>query len=75
MKNRLKSIRSEQNLTQEKLAEKAGISRTTLAMIENEKAIPDGNTIAALVKALSVPANVIFFDFDVVRKQREDGGL
>ena len=75
MKNRLKSIRSEQNLTQEKLAEKAGISRTTLAMIENEKAIPDGNTIAALVKALSVPANVIFFDFDVVSKQRGDGGL
>lgn len=70
MKNRLKNIRSEQNLTQEKLAEKAGISRTTLAMIENEKAIPDGNTIAALVKALSVPANVIFFDFDVVCEQQ-----
>lgn len=70
MKNRLKSIRSEKNLTQEKLAEMANISRTTLAMIENEKAIPDGNTIAALVKALSVPANAIFYDFDVVSKQQ-----
>lgn len=71
MKNRLKSIRSEKNLTQEKLAEMANISRTTLAMIENEKAVPDGNTIAALVKALGVPANAIFYDFDVVCKQRE----
>ena len=71
MKNRLKSIRSEKNLTQEKLAEMASISRTTLAMIENEKAIPDGNTIASLVKALGVPANDIFYDFDVVYKQRE----
>ena len=67
---RIRSLRKKNDLTQEKLAEKAGISRTTLAMIENEKAIPDGNTIAALVKALSVPANVIFFDFDVVYEQQ-----
>ena len=66
MKNRIKSIRAEKKWTQEILAEKAGISRVTLAMIENEKAIPDGKTIAALVKALETPANVIFLDFDVV---------
>ena len=73
MKNRLKSLRSEKNLTQEKLAEMASISRTTLVMIENEKAIPDGNTIAALVKALGVPATAIFYDFDVVCEQQ--GGV
>ena len=68
--DRIYQARTAMRLSQEKLAEKAGISRTTLAMIENEKAIPDGNTIAALVKALSVPANVIFFDLDVVCEQQ-----
>ena len=38
MKNRIKVLRAEKKLTQGQLAEKAGISRTTLAMIENEKA-------------------------------------
>lgn len=66
MKNRLKVLRAEKRLTQSQLAERAGISRTTLAMIENEKAVPDGTTIAALVKALNTPANKIFFALDVV---------
>ena len=69
MKNRIKIIRAEQGLTQEKLAEKAGISRTTLAVIETEKAIPDGQTIAKLVRALKVPANKIFYDFDVPQQE------
>ena len=72
MKNKIKAIRAEKFLTQEKLAEMAGISRVTLTMIENEKAIPDGNTIAALVKALGVPANAIFSDFDVVCEQQTE---
>ena len=66
MKNKIKALRAERQMTQDQLAKKAGISRPTLVMIENEKAIPDGKTIAALVKALGVPANVIFLDLDVV---------
>lgn len=64
MKNRLKVLRLEKNLTQGELAEMAGISRTALAMIENDKATPDGDTIAALVKALKTPAGKLFPDFD-----------
>lgn len=71
MKNKIKVLRAEKKLTQSQLAEMAGIARPTLAMIENEKAIPDGNTIAALVRALEVPANEIFFDLGVVNKQRD----
>jgi transcriptional regulator with XRE-family HTH domain len=71
MKNRIKSLRVDKKMTQEQLASKAGISRPALAQIENEKAVPDGKTIAALVKALGVPANVIFLDLDVVCEQRE----
>ena len=66
MKNRIKEIRWEQRLTQEDLASKAGISRSSLAQIENEKVIPDGDTIVKLVSALKVPANKFFFDLDVV---------
>ena len=60
MKNRIKALRAEKEMTQDQLAKKAGIARPTLAMIENEKAVPDGKTIAALVRALGVPANAIF---------------
>ena len=66
MRNNLKVLRAEKEMTQEELASKAGISRVTLAMIEKEKTNPDGETIAKLVKALGKPANIIFFDLDVV---------
>lgn len=66
MKNNIKVLRAERNLTQDELAKLAGISRITLVQIENDRATPDGDTIAAIVKALHVPANQIFFDLDVV---------
>ena len=66
MENKIKVLRAERKITQEQLATMAGISRTTLIMIENGKTDPDGTTIAGLVRALGVPANQIFFDLDVV---------
>lgn len=66
MKNRLTVIRAEKKISQAELAKLAGISRTTLSQIENEKATPDGETIAKLVKALGIPASEIFFAFDVM---------
>ena len=66
MTNRIKVLRAEKKMTQEQLAVKAGISRTALANIENEKATPDGDTIASLVRALETPANLIFFELNVV---------
>ena len=66
MRNRIKVLRAERNLTQQQLADMAGISRTTLVMIEKEKAVPDGTTIEALVRALKVPADQIFLGLGVV---------
>lgn len=66
MKNNLKVIRAQKGLTQEQLASLAGISRPALAQIETEKTVPDGETIAKLVKALKLPADQIFFDLGVV---------
>lgn len=65
MRNRIKEIRWKQRLTQEALAAKAGISRSSLSQIENEKVVPDGDTIVRLVSALNIPANKIFLDLDV----------
>jgi len=66
MKNRIKKIRLDKGLTQAQLAEMAGITRPALSAIENEKSVPDGTTIVALVKALGTPASEIFFELDVV---------
>ena len=39
MKNRLKEVREERGISQEKLAEMTGLSRTTLSKIENNEAV------------------------------------
>lgn len=66
MKNRLREIRQKLDLSQEELAEKANLSRYTIVQIENQKGPVKSDTIAKLVHATGVPANEIFFDFDVV---------
>ena len=66
MNNCLKEIRKELNLTQQELADKANISRATIISIENQESPVKSDTIANIVKATGVPANRIFFDFDVV---------
>ena len=71
MRNRIKVIRAELNLTQQDLSDKIGISRVALNRIENEQTTPNGETIAKLVRVLGKPANEIFFDLDVVCKQRK----
>ena len=66
MKNYIKKVRKYNEsrlMTQAQLAKKAGISRTTLAMIENGKADPDGKTIAKIAKALNYPVYELFPDF------------
>lgn len=66
MKNRLKIIRLEKGLTQEKLANLSGVSRATICGIERERVIPNGDTMCRLSLALKTPVWKIFFDFDVV---------
>lgn len=66
MNNRLKEIRKELNLTQQELADKANVSRATIVAIESQNAPVKSDTIANIVKATGIPANQIFFDFDVV---------
>ena len=60
MKNRIKVIRAERGMSQERLANMCGINRVTLAMIENNKEEPASITIRKLVQVLALPPEDIF---------------
>lgn len=61
IKNRLKELRIERGISQEELAEKSGISRTTLSKIENdEEANVNTRTIAKLAEIFEVKPSDIF---------------
>ena len=71
MKNRLKLLRVERDLTQADVAKSIGISRSTYSNIENGKSNPDFKTLVLLVSFFKIPANEIFFDLNVVYKQQK----
>jgi transcriptional regulator with XRE-family HTH domain len=52
---RLKKLRAERGMTQEALAEKAGISRSYIARLELGQQDPTLGTLEKLAKALKVP--------------------
>ncbi len=52
--DRLKTLRIEQALTQEELAEKAGVARNTVARLERDENEPHMPTVRKLAAALEV---------------------
>lgn len=60
MYNIIKKFRKESGLTQEELAEKVGISRTSLCNIENEINDPSATTMLSISNALGKPVEQIF---------------
>ena len=60
---RIKKLRQNANLTQEKLAEKSGISLDYLGKIEVNINKPGLKTLIKLANALDIPIKVLF-DFD-----------
>lgn len=66
MQNSIKERRKKACLTQEELAEKANISRTHLAEIENGNAIPSVLVAQKIAKALKTKVDTIFFTKTVV---------
>ena len=62
MGNKLKIVRESIGMTQEELAKKSGISRTTISMIENnDEKTTSTKTLLALAKALNTTVKEIFF--------------
>jgi transcriptional regulator with XRE-family HTH domain len=57
---KLREVRTKRLLTQDELAEKAGVSQSTIANIERNNAEPQFRTIRKLAKALNVdPTNLL----------------
>lgn len=62
MKNKLKETREEQGMSQEELAEKSKVSRTTISELETEKKEVTTNiTLEKIASALGKKVSDIFF--------------
>jgi transcriptional regulator with XRE-family HTH domain len=59
---KLKEIRTKRLLTQDELADKAGVSQSTIANIERNNAEPQFRTIRKLAKALDVEPTELLGD-------------
>lgn len=62
MKNRVKEYREKANMTQEELAEKSGVSRTTISGFENGSiSITTNTTMDKIAEALGKKTKTVFF--------------
>jgi transcriptional regulator with XRE-family HTH domain len=59
---KLKEVRTRRLLTQDELADKAGVSQSTIANIERDNAEPQFRTIRKLAKALEIDPTVLLGD-------------
>ena len=57
-------IRSEKKITQERLAEKIGISNVSLSKIENGKSFPDCDNLEKIICALEIKPYELFVTFN-----------
>ncbi len=56
---RIKKLRIERGISQEELAERVNVSRQTISKWENGLAVPSGDNLARLGKALEVPVDAL----------------
>lgn len=72
MNNKLKEIRQQQNMSQEELSIKSGVSRPTISMIEtNSLDNIESKTMLKLAIALNCDIGDIFFKETVVFSQQD----
>lgn len=67
----IRNIRLNKGLTQEVLAEKAGLSRNTIVNFENKKRVPRVDDLGKIAKALDVEVS-IFFQENPTQLRREE---
>jgi len=61
---KIKMARVENNLTQEELAVKIGVTRQTIGLIENGRYNPTLNLCLAIAKALNKTLNELFWEIE-----------
>lgn len=62
---KIKEVRESLNMTQEELAEKSGVSRTTISALENGDPTTTSKTLVNLAKAMGVSVDRIFYTDNV----------
>ncbi|WP_341503747.1 helix-turn-helix transcriptional regulator [Gallaecimonas sp. GXIMD4217] len=60
VKNRIKVLRAEHNLTQGELAEAIGVSRKTISTVETGRFTPSVTIALKLARCFQVPVEAIF---------------
>lgn len=73
MKNRIKEILLEKNLTSIELANMVGISRVSLSNIINDKQEASANTLNSIAEKLDVPFWQLFVNKDEIIKEITGG--
>jgi putative transcriptional regulator len=61
MRNHLKEIRLQRNLTQEDLAAVVGVTRQTIIAVEKAKFVPSVKLALELARALEAPVSELFW--------------
>ena len=61
MKNRIREERAGKRMSQEELATLTGLSRGTIANIENEKVEPEGYSMIMIARKLNTAVENLFF--------------
>ncbi len=60
MKNRIKELRTKNNLTQEDLAQKVGVRRETIVFLEQGKYVPSLKLATEVAKILDISIEKLF---------------
>ena len=63
--DRIKRIRQNQGLSQEKLAEESGLSLRTIQRIEKEKSTPTGDSLKKIARALNITVDELT-DWEII---------
>jgi len=72
MVNRIKAIREEENMTQQKLTKKIGVSRQTIYYLEKNDYNPSLEIIRKLMKVLDKKFEEIFYEVPVIKELIEN---
>ena len=68
---KLKSIRKKAGMSQEKLAEKIGVSRQAITKWETDAGIPDIDNMMALSSLFNISLDELFFNEKTEKKQTD----
>lgn len=71
--HKIKTIRNEKKVSQQKMADHLNISRQAISRWENDVSLPDITTLISIAKFFEVPLDY-FSDDKIIESEKEDNG-